>query len=630
MADPIAKPNSAIDASAAPTATKPAAPASSKKKMAPKPAVKAASSSKVKSVGSAEKSGSVVPPKPAKQAGKASQPNITVTVQPKPSKSTPSATETRTKVKSPAKQVSTKSRIKPLPPKNPNATPQVPVAKVRKPSTRTPKEKNKTSIATRPTMSDGKVERAIWQPSDGNGDPSPELVENFRTKKPGHPTWKLYTGRNVPKQPTATNPPHFVYLDDKAAWDILHSKHWSAHDKHRFWSFDFTPQGRLSFTRANRGRPVYEKDGKSFCSIRRTKDKRYWFNGCHPAPADDGSSVAAPAASKETVVDEASSAAVAAKQVVMETQAIENQAVEDASVAEQRPAAEEISTTEAPSVPEENLVLEQPPMLEQLQASESELQEPLAKVASHAEPISTKLENESEGTERPPTPPPSAPQDPQRLLSPSPVHLNTLDKHQEQRQQTVNSISPCPPAQPAKRRSPSGSVTSPAPKRQRKGIERYDVPQEVQFRDAELVQLRKTLYDSRERETAMENEISNLRQRATFYHRALLESSARVEASEKRGQAFRTLALQLYARAVDQQDVLAERHKALLKIMEDAANLTAAAERSAVSARRELDPVERMHGDLDEIMDDAERVMQDAGLQREYDAFVQEAMIVDQ
>ncbi|KKY13582.1 hypothetical protein UCDDS831_g08864 [Diplodia seriata] len=226
-------------------------------------------------------------------------------------------------------------------------------------------------------MSDGKVERAIWQPSDGNGDPSPELVEKSRTKKPGHPTWKLYTGRNVPKQPTATNPPQFVYLDDKAAWDILHSKHWTAHDRH--------------------------------------------------------------------------------------------------------------------------------------------------------------------------------------------------------------------------------SVTSPAPKRQRKGIERYDVPQEVQFRDAELVQLRKTLYDSRERETAMENEISNLRQRAALYHRAVLESSARAEAAEKRGQAFRTLALQLYARAVDQQDVLVERHKALLKIMEDAANLTAAAERSA-----------------------------DAGLQTEYDAFVQEAMIVDQ
>ncbi|KAL1621743.1 hypothetical protein SLS54_005266 [Diplodia seriata] len=614
MADPISKPGSAIEASAAPTATKPAAPASSKKKMAPKPVAKASSTSKVKKpVGSADKSGSVVPPKPAKQAGKACPSKITKTVKSKPSKSNPGATETRLKVTSPT------------------ATPQVPVAKARKPSTRTPRGKNITPIATRPTMSDGKVERAIWQPSDGNGDPSPELVENFRTKKPGHPTWKLYTGRNVPKQPTATNPPHFVYLDDKAAWDILHSKHWSAHDKHRFWSFDFTPQGRISFTRANRGRPVYEKDGKSFCSIRRTKDKRYWFNGCHPAPADDGSSAAAPATSEKTVVDEASTTAVAAKQVVTETQAVEGQAVEDTSVAEQRPAAEEISTAEAPSVPEQSLVPEQPHMLEQLQASELEPQEPSAKVASQVEPTSTKLENESEREAEPNDRAPSTtPQDPPGLLSSSPIHPNTLDQSQEQRQQTISPISPRSSAQPAKRRSSSGSVTSPAPKRQRKGIERYDVPQEVQFRDAELVQLRKTLYDSRERETAMENEISNLRQRAALYHRAVLESSARAEASEKRGQAFRTLALQLYARAVDQQDVLAERHKALLKIMEDAANLTAAAERSGVSARRELEPVERMHRDLDEIMDDSERVMQDAGLQAEYDAFVQEAMIVDQ
>ncbi|OJD40541.1 cell division protein [Diplodia corticola] len=657
---------------------RPTESASSTNSSASKPAAKTASTSKAK---------------PAKQSDKSATSKITRALNSAPKDPTGAkppankSTETQRKHDA-AKSLLSKNEASPA------VTSDVAAAKV--PRSRV-KNQNGKKDTTRPTLSDGKVEREIWRPSDGNGDPSPELVEKHRARKAGHPTWKLYTGRNIPKRPTDTNPPSFVYLDDKAAWDILHSNHWTPHDKHRFWTFDFTAQGRVTVTRPNRGRPAYEEDDKTFASIPARKGKRYWFHGCHPAPMDDGSSAESPVLAKDTAVDEASTAAVPAKQTAVHTQdADKEEAPENTPIEGQPPVAsqplvfEQTSVVEHPSeveqstAPKQRLIPGQTSMLEQapdsipesrdhLQTSDQEqrltteeeqvisIEGPLAKTAPLFELTTTNSEHGSgsgSGSGVEPTdlvPLQSVPQDivlPTTPLpnakfvslncpTPSSDHQAVVGQPQQQLQQAVRTASPAPESNETVSRSPAPSPQavkrlsspdnsmSPAPKRQRKGITPYDIPPEVQMRDLELLQLRQQLRDCTNREVQHDNEMAAMRQKAGFYHRAVMDSSAKLETSEKKEDAFRRLAIQLYARAVDQQEMLAELHKELLKIREDSANLTAAAERLATDARRELDPVSAMHGDLDAILDESERVMQDAGLQEEFETFVQQAMVID-
>lgn len=273
---------------------KPATSASSKKSSsAPKPAEKSKPASQPKSTKSGPTAGAAgaartskpAKPKPAAPMLEALKSPTT----PKPAAAhKPSKASTSKPAAAKASSSKTVAATK-------RASTQALTTKTRKPRPK-PKESTPIPTATHLTMSDGKVDREIWQPSDGNGDPSPELIEKYRSKRNGHPTWKLYTGRNVPKNPTDTNPPCFVVLDDKADWTILNSKNWTKHERHRKWPFDFTPQGRINLQRPNRGRPAYGRDGTTYASVPKQKGEKYWLHGCHEPPKADGRISPAPTA----------------------------------------------------------------------------------------------------------------------------------------------------------------------------------------------------------------------------------------------------------------------------------------------------------------------------------------------
>ena len=121
----------------------------------------------------------------------------------------------------------------------------------------------------RPMMWDGKVERAIWRPGDGNGDPNVELFEKSQYLGRGHPTWKLFAG-DVPEDITIgeNEPPRYVYLDDKAAYVILNSSAYTNREKQLYWGMDYNNSGRMKRGRPNRGRPAYKDENQTtFASV---------------------------------------------------------------------------------------------------------------------------------------------------------------------------------------------------------------------------------------------------------------------------------------------------------------------------------------------------------------------------
>lgn len=128
----------------------------------------------------------------------------------------------------------------------------------------TPRPKPALLPPVRPMMWDGKVERAIWRPGDGNGDPNVELFEKSQYLGRGHPTWKLFAG-DVPEDITIgeNEPPRYVYLDDKAAYAILNSSAYTNREKQLYWGMDYNNSGRMKRGRPNRGRPAYKDDNQT-------------------------------------------------------------------------------------------------------------------------------------------------------------------------------------------------------------------------------------------------------------------------------------------------------------------------------------------------------------------------------
>lgn len=97
---------------------------------------------------------------------------------------------------------------------------------------------------------DGERLRDLWAPGDGSGDPDHDLIHNSHLHAHGHPTWKLFCGE------LSDGPPPRVYLDDKAAYDVLQSGRFSGHQRSRAWPFDFGQHGNIRALRPNRGRPA--------------------------------------------------------------------------------------------------------------------------------------------------------------------------------------------------------------------------------------------------------------------------------------------------------------------------------------------------------------------------------------
>jgi hypothetical protein len=111
------------------------------------------------------------------------------------------------------------------------------------------------------TKSDGKRERVLWTEGDDNGDSNKELINRTLTTVKGHPTWKFYCGEPTDAILRGKNePPRYVYLDDRACFDILNSRIYTKLELKTFWPYDFDNTGSIRSMRPNRGNPAYVDD----------------------------------------------------------------------------------------------------------------------------------------------------------------------------------------------------------------------------------------------------------------------------------------------------------------------------------------------------------------------------------
>lgn len=115
----------------------------------------------------------------------------------------------------------------------------------------------------RPIVSDGKNDREIWRPEDGNGDDNLKTYESTQYGDKGHPTWKLYCGDAPEKiEGVLVEPPKNCYLDDRAAYKILNWDGYTKAERGRFWRNDFSNKGDIRPHRKHRGRPAFLLGGE--------------------------------------------------------------------------------------------------------------------------------------------------------------------------------------------------------------------------------------------------------------------------------------------------------------------------------------------------------------------------------
>ncbi|KAF2678249.1 hypothetical protein K458DRAFT_317266, partial [Lentithecium fluviatile CBS 122367] len=128
-------------------------------------------------------------------------------------------------------------------------------------------------------ISDGKRLRQIWSPHDGNGESARHLVERSLNTVRGHPTWKLFMGDiELPiLRGSEKEPPHHVYLDDKACYTIWCSNSYTKQELREFWPFDFDHLGNVRMGRKNRGRLAYFDVGKTKVAKSPLRAKGRWY-----------------------------------------------------------------------------------------------------------------------------------------------------------------------------------------------------------------------------------------------------------------------------------------------------------------------------------------------------------------
>ncbi|KAG9947806.1 hypothetical protein KCU85_g5448, partial [Aureobasidium melanogenum] len=92
--------------------------------------------------------------------------------------------------------------------------------------------------------------REIWQPGDGNGVRDSE----FPNKQFFKQRYRFFQSDVRPIERGANSPPHFVALDDKAIWDVVVSKKYTAKERGTYWPLDFMSNGTLRAGRRHKGR----------------------------------------------------------------------------------------------------------------------------------------------------------------------------------------------------------------------------------------------------------------------------------------------------------------------------------------------------------------------------------------
>jgi hypothetical protein len=131
-------------------------------------------------------------------------------------------------------------------------------------------------------ISDGKRMRVLWSKGHGDGDPSVYLIERSMNNLTGHPTWKLFCGDIFGTIVREKNePPRYVYLDDRACYDIWKSREYDREEQKTFWPFDFDYLGNIKTARTNKGRPAYVDDACTQYATGSLRDKKkvYVFSG---------------------------------------------------------------------------------------------------------------------------------------------------------------------------------------------------------------------------------------------------------------------------------------------------------------------------------------------------------------
>jgi hypothetical protein len=134
---------------------------------------------------------------------------------------------------------------------------------------------------------DGKRMRVLWTDGDGDGDSNKNFVTRSKTTVRGHPTWKIYMGKVPRILRGRSEPPKYVYLDDRACYAIYSSRAYGEKDLSAFWPYDFDYMGYIRASRPNRGRPAYSDRTCSVFAkgpLRGSKTEEYEFRGCPETP----------------------------------------------------------------------------------------------------------------------------------------------------------------------------------------------------------------------------------------------------------------------------------------------------------------------------------------------------------
>jgi hypothetical protein len=97
---------------------------------------------------------------------------------------------------------------------------------------------------------EGGITREIWQPGDGSGAQDSEFPNKPLFKE----RYRFFQSDIGPIERGANSPPYYVALDDKAIWDVVSSKKYTAKERAANWPLDFMANGVLRATRRHKGR----------------------------------------------------------------------------------------------------------------------------------------------------------------------------------------------------------------------------------------------------------------------------------------------------------------------------------------------------------------------------------------
>jgi hypothetical protein len=97
---------------------------------------------------------------------------------------------------------------------------------------------------------EGGITREIWQPGDGNGVKDSEFPNKPLFKE----RYRFFQSDIGPIERGTNSPPYYVALDDKAVWDVVSSKKYTAKERAAYWPLDFMANGVLRAPRRHKGR----------------------------------------------------------------------------------------------------------------------------------------------------------------------------------------------------------------------------------------------------------------------------------------------------------------------------------------------------------------------------------------